>query len=131
VGFRGDAYPVVILTPEGREVMRGERTARVLLPRAVVPLSAPRRRKSPAIEEPDGPWGSREESLFQELRACRQQLARASGTPAYVVAHDRTLRDLARLRPLDVDGLREAHGLGPAKIARYGDALLEVIARCR
>jgi len=134
VGFRGDDYPVVILTPEGREVMLGERSARVLLPRAVVPpASAGRRRKAPGSGKPDeaeGPWGPREESLFQELRACRQEIAREAGTPAYVVAHDRTLRDLARLRPCDIDGLREAHGLGPAKIARYGDAFLEVIARC-
>jgi ATP-dependent DNA helicase RecQ len=129
VSFRGDEYPVVVLTPAGREVMTGARSARILLPRRVE-ATAPRAAKRAAVPTDEGPWGEREETLFQELRACRQELARGLGKPAYVVAHDRTLRDLARQRPSSIEALGEAHGLGPAKISRYGDALLEVIARC-
>jgi ATP-dependent DNA helicase RecQ len=136
VGFGGDAYPVALLTPEGRRVMTGERPARVLLPRHHEPSSAaPRRARTRVSDravaaESEAAWGEREEALFQELRACRQELARRAGKPAYVIAHDRTLRDLARLRPGSRDALADAHGLGPAKIARYGEAFLAVIARC-
>jgi ATP-dependent DNA helicase RecQ len=141
VGFRGEDYPVVLLTPEGRRVMKGERPARILLPRhQEVRTAAPRRPRARPPErgagqkavagESDAAWGEREEALFQELRACRQELARRAGKPAYVIAHDRTLRDLARLRPASSDALACAHGLGPAKIARYGEAFLAVIARC-
>ena len=135
VGFGGDAYPVALLTPEGRRVMTGERPARVLLPRHHEPSSAaPRRARTRVSDraiaaESEAAWGEREEALFQELRACRQELARQAGKPAYVIAHDRTLRDLARLRPGSSDALADAHGLGPAKIARYGEAFLAVIAR--
>jgi ATP-dependent DNA helicase RecQ len=135
VGFRGDERPVVLLTPAGHDVMAGRRPARVLLPREVGgrPAAGGRARRgarpSGRDGEPDAPWGENEEGLFQALRACRQELARAAGVPAYLVAHDRTLRDLARLRPRSAEALGEVYGLGSAKIARFGAAFLEVIAR--
>ena len=86
-------------------------------------------RPRPAVSVAD--WQPADEALFQALRACRQELARSGGVPAYVVAHDRTLHDLALLRPRTLDDLGLAHGLGPTKIARYGAAFLEVIAESR
>ena len=56
-------------------------------------------------------------------------MARAAGVPPYVVATDRTLRDIAALRPATAAELEQAHGIGPAKVARYGDGLLEVVRR--
>ena len=49
------------------------------------------------------------------------------GVPPYVVASDRALRDVARLRPTNFDALQMANGIGPAKAARYGDGLLGVV----
>jgi ATP-dependent DNA helicase RecQ len=49
--------------------------------------------------------------------------------PAFVVASDRTLRDVALLRPRTPDELQLAHGIGPAKAERYGARLLAVVAR--
>ncbi len=70
-----------------------------------------------------------EESLFQALRAQRQQIARREGVPAYVVAHDRSLRDIARLAPKTLAELQLAHGMGPAKARRYGGELLDAVRR--
>ena len=47
--------------------------------------------------------------------------------PPYVVASDRTLRDIANLRPRNADELALAHGIGPAKLERYGPGLLAVV----
>ena len=131
VGFRGEDRPVVELTAAGREVMTGQRPPRVLLPREVRrgPAVANRASRIARVPEPDGPWGEAEEALFQALRARRHELASAARVPAYVIAHDRTLRDLARLRPRTADALGDVYGLGAAKIARSGEAFLEVIAR--
>ena len=137
VGFRGDERPVAVLTLAGHEVMTDRRPARILLPHEAPPQPMAPRRSRPGAPSgrktrapaPDGSWDENEEALFQALRACRQELARARGVPAYVIAHDRTLRDLAHLRPRTVKGLSDAHGLGPAKIARHGNAFLEVIAQ--
>jgi ATP-dependent DNA helicase RecQ len=131
VGFRGEERPIVELTAAGREVMTGQRPPRVLLPREVRrgPAGASRGSRIARAPEPDGPWGEAEEALFQALRARRHELASAARVPAYVIAHDRTLRDLARLRPSSADALGDVYGLGAAKIARSGKAFLEVIAR--
>jgi ATP-dependent DNA helicase RecQ len=68
-------------------------------------------------------------SLFEALRRWRLERARAESVPPYVVASDRTLRDVARLRPGDRSQLEQAHGIGPAKGERYGAELLAVVLR--
>jgi ATP-dependent DNA helicase RecQ len=68
-----------------------------------------------------------ERALFDALRAHRLELAREQGVPPYVIAHDRTLRDLARQRPDTPEALLLVDGVGPAKAKRYGEAWLAVI----
>ena len=48
--------------------------------------------------------------------------------PAYVVATDAMLDELASARPLDRDALLEVRGMGPARSDRYGEALLGMIS---
>lgn len=66
-------------------------------------------------------------ALFEELRALRKQLADEEGKPAYIIFNDRTLHELAEERPLSLDEMRGITGIGPTKLARYGEAFLEVI----
>jgi ATP-dependent DNA helicase RecQ len=66
--------------------------------------------------------------LVAELKAWRARRAREDGVPAFVVLHDATLHDLAARRPVSPAGLAAVKGLGPAKLERYGDELLEVLA---
>jgi len=68
------------------------------------------------------------EPLVAELKAWRSQRARADGVPAYVVLHDATLHELAARRPDSEAALAGVKGLGPAKLERYGDELLAVLA---
>ncbi len=67
-------------------------------------------------------------SLVTELRAWRSRRAREDGVPAYVVLHDATLDELAARRPGTSAELAGVKGLGPAKLDRYGDELLAVLA---
>jgi ATP-dependent DNA helicase RecQ len=67
-------------------------------------------------------------TLVAELRAWRTQRAREDGVPAYVVLHDATLQELAARRPGSEAELAGVKGLGPAKLARYGGELLDVLA---
>jgi ATP-dependent DNA helicase RecQ len=66
--------------------------------------------------------------LFDTLRQWRGQTAREQGVPAYVILHDRNLQELATRRPASIDELLSVPGIGAAKAARYGTALLELIA---
>jgi ATP-dependent DNA helicase RecQ len=67
--------------------------------------------------------------LFEALRAHRLVVARAESVPPFVVASDRTLRDMARIRPLTESALLAVHGMGPVKAARYGAGFLSVLQR--
>jgi DNA helicase-2/ATP-dependent DNA helicase PcrA len=67
----------------------------------------------------------------EALRAWRATTARASGVPAYVILHDSTLAGLAATLPSTPSDLQQLPGLGPVKVARYGRALLEVLAPYR
>ena len=130
VDFQGGDRPVVIVTQEGRAVIHAERPARMLLPSKRV-VAAPRpastggrgRSRAPAADELD----DRARELFEALRAYRIETARQQKVPPYVVASDRTLRDIATLRPETLQALEMAHGIGPAKVEKYGEALLAVV----
>jgi ATP-dependent DNA helicase RecQ len=126
VDFTSGDRPMVRLTSAGRAVMKAERPARLLLPAAAAsPRPAPRNRKvvSPL---PDRPV---DETLFEALRRHRLRLAREQGVPPYVVAGDRTLREIAATRPGTLEELGALYGIGPAKAEKYGPGLLEVVAR--
>jgi ATP-dependent DNA helicase RecQ len=130
VDFTSGDKPMVELTLAGRAVMKDERPARLVLPRERVagPLSRPggsRRRGSRVAGESLSPEA---EVVFESLRRLRLELAREEGVPAYVVASDRTLRELASLRPRDERALLEIHGIGPAKAERYGRRFLDAVA---
>jgi ATP-dependent DNA helicase RecQ len=67
-------------------------------------------------------------ALAAELRAWRVRRAREDAVPAYVVLQDATIDELAARRPRSQGELASVKGLGPAKLERYGDELLELLA---
>jgi DNA helicase II / ATP-dependent DNA helicase PcrA len=66
--------------------------------------------------------------VAEALRAWRRKRAEADGVPAYVVFNDRTLAALAERRPRSRGELLAVEGIGPAKLDRYGDELLGLLA---
>ena len=67
------------------------------------------------------------EASFAALRAWRLERARADAVPPYVVFHDRTLAEIARVQPSGRAGLAAIAGVGPAKLERYADEVLAVL----
>jgi superfamily II DNA helicase RecQ/chemotaxis methyl-accepting protein methylase len=129
VDFEGGERPVVKLTAEGAAVMRGEKPARLLLPperrpggrgAAAPPAGGKRRRRRRRRRRARRALAR---GLFEALRAWRLERARAESVPPYVVASDRTLRDIAAQRPRNREALQQCHGIGPAKAERYGEVL--------
>jgi ATP-dependent DNA helicase RecQ len=114
-----DEYPILKLNPQSWQVMRGDLEAklRVLAKRS-------RSKKTRTDEES---WDGVDRELFEELRRWRREAAEARGWPPFAVFGDKTLRDLARIRPSSRDALLEVNGIGAAKQDAFGEELLAVI----
>jgi ATP-dependent DNA helicase RecQ len=67
-------------------------------------------------------------ALFQRLREWRSAVARTEGIAAFMVFHDRTLNELAARKPADRSQLEAVPGIGPSKLDRYGEALLQILS---
>jgi ATP-dependent DNA helicase RecQ len=113
------------LTENGEDILRGRKTflLRADPPREKSLAKATRK----ARESDDAPSGSGK--IFEALRKLRRELAQDQGLAAYMVFADRTLLEMAEHRPATLEDLRAIHGVGERKIALYGDAFLEAIAR--
>jgi DNA helicase II / ATP-dependent DNA helicase PcrA len=70
---------------------------------------------------------SYDEELFERLRTWRKQRADEEKVPAFVVFTDATLQLIAEERPTSPTALLRISGVGPAKLERYGESLLEVV----
>lgn len=122
-------HPVPYLTQAGGAAMKGDASLRFVLPRELRGPSSKRRARAERGERTSSaPLDPNEHALFEKLRARRAEIAKASSVPAYVVAHDRTLADMAHKRPLTREALLCVHGMGPARVEQYGERFLEVLA---
>src|SRR6185436_9857309 len=113
----GDEYPILRLGPRAREVLKGY--AEVKLRQSSIrkkdaPAAAARSR-TPA-DMADGPY---DRQLFEALRSWRRDEAQERGVPPYIIFSDRTLRELARLRPTTLYELRDVYGIGEAKLEAF------------
>jgi hypothetical protein len=70
-----------------------------------------------------------DDALFEALRAWRARIAAESGVPAYLVFHDRHLQVLAGRKPRSSRELAACPGVGPTKLERYADDLLDLISQ--
>ena len=74
---------------------------------------------------------SDEEALFVALKALRRRIADARNMPAYIVFSDATLIAMAEARPKSDDELLAIPGVGPRKLAAYGEAFLALLRERR
>ena len=69
-----------------------------------------------------------EESLFQKLRELRRTIAQEIGKPPYIVFSDKTLRDMARIKPVTDAQFLAVNGVGQHKLDLYGQRFMQAIA---
>jgi len=118
-------YPVLTLSSQGLGLLKddgscpGLKLARQRRPRKDAPRAASR------IEAEA--WQDVDRHLFERLRGVRLEIARSRGVPPYVIFHDTTLREMARVRPQSRDALLTVRGVGARKADDLGDVFLEAI----
>jgi ATP-dependent DNA helicase RecQ len=120
------AYGALRLTDAARPVLKGE--AALMLRKQVARSRGSKSSMSGRRTTTEAPLAESDSTLFDALRAWRAGLAREQGVPAYVILHDKTLRELATRRPANLDDLLGVPGIGQAKADRYGEALLRLMA---
>ncbi len=130
VDFTTGDRPLVLLTPAGKSVLFAQGPVRLLLPpeqRASNRSRVAGRSRGIRRPPPQPVNDPASAALFEALRGRRLELARTAKVPPYVVASDRTLHELAEMRPVSIAELEAVYGIGPAKAAKYGAEWLAVI----
>jgi ATP-dependent DNA helicase RecQ len=120
-----DAFPVVMLSESGVELMKDPSThPDLVLARQRRPVKG-RVEKRSRIEADS--WQDVDRDLFERLRTVRLEIARARGVPPYVIFHDTTLREMARVRPTTMGELHGIRGIGARKAEDLGETFLAAI----
>ncbi|HEY7024188.1 MAG TPA: 3'-5' exonuclease, partial [Candidatus Limnocylindrales bacterium] len=82
----------------------------------------------PSVDGPRPRSDSSSGALLEALQLWRRDRAKQDGMPAYVIAHDSTLYDIASAKPTNLAALRRVKGMGPVKVDQYGAEILAVVA---
>jgi ATP-dependent DNA helicase RecQ len=112
------------LTEKSWPVLKG--TQQVQLRKDPHPIKSKKsvRPSSPTVLEFEN---EQEMQLFEKLRLLRLEIARKLGLPPYVVFHDKTLKEMAILKPQSRTAMLQVTGIGEVKLERYGERFLDVI----
>jgi RecQ family ATP-dependent DNA helicase len=128
-------YRKVTLTQEGHKLKANTAVDILLTDRAGEdePVKAKPRKSArtkppdPVRREPDPVALSPQQTeLEKTLRAWRLAEARKLGQPAFCVFSDRTLRAIVLARPATPGELLAVEGIGPAKVEKFGPAVLQI-----
>ncbi len=121
---REGEFSTLSLTDSGKRILRGEVT-----PMLAKPLVAKKKKeiRVKQKEKRGKDWAGVDEGLFELLRRRRAELAQKRGVPAYVIFGDRSLKDMAALKPLTREDFAAVFGVGEHKLKVYSEAFLSVI----
>ncbi len=122
-----EQYGAVKLTSEYHSVMRGEREVRLRKDPKPTKKAKLRADKKTAAESAT----PEEEMLFSALRELRLRIAKEADVPPFVIFHDSTLREMARVRPRSLSEFSTISGVGRRKLERYGEAFISAIQSFR
>jgi ATP-dependent DNA helicase RecQ len=117
------SYPTIVLAEDSGTVLSGARKVEL---RKEAERSSSSKNSATRKAVSDLPVEARD--LFERLREWRAAEAKEQAVPAYIVFNDATLRELAVARPASIEALGGITGVGQAKLERYGEALLGVLA---
>ncbi len=113
-----DRFGALRMTDAARPILRGE--AEITLRRDSVLRAAPAPLVRAQVSDENA-------ALLAALKAKRRELAEAAGVPAYVIFADKTLIEMAELRPQTLDAMMQVNGIGARKLESFGAIFLTVI----
>jgi ATP-dependent DNA helicase RecQ len=118
-------YGGLSITPKGGLLLKGQES--FFYRPALKAASGGGARRSKASADISRELTPEQGQLFERLRALRAGLAAQGNVPAYVVFADKSLRDMVEKMPKTLEDMLDVHGVGEAKLKRFGDAFLAEI----
>lgn len=112
------------ITPLSKAVLKGERT--IELSKFVSPQEKKARDQ---IKKVRIDVSNPDQILLEHLKTWRSGIARKQKVPAYVVLHDKSLLQIASLKPTTNEKLLSVDGIGNVKLEKYGKAIISLVAR--
>jgi ATP-dependent DNA helicase RecQ len=121
---REGEFSTLALTESGRELLRGK-----MAPVLMKPLAGAKKKEiaQKGRQKKEKEWAEVDQELFQVLRRKRGELARKQGVPAFVIFGDRSLRDMAMIKPATREAFAAIYGVGDRKLRAYAEAFIETI----
>lgn len=114
-------HNVISISKQGRNFLKN----RPAIALRVLPKKHKAKRAAKRTEvEFDHP---QDNELFLHLKAVRLRLANAQDVPPYIIFHDRTLKEMASLKPKTLEEMTYLNGVGQTKLALYGETFIEQI----
>ncbi len=118
-------YGTLALTDASGDVLAGKRQ----VPLRREPPRVPKARsEKPVRSVVTAELSTPAAGVFERLRAWRAGAAKEQAVPAYVIFHDATLRQIAADSPSTLADLSNVSGVGEAKLAKYGQQILDLLA---
>ena len=124
-----DQYSALKLTAAARAVLTGKQRVQLREWRKAEKVSKKARGSGGGAVGPGGPADLSADDLpvFETLREWRRAMAAEHGVPAYVIFHDATLKEIARVRPGTVRELGGISGVGAKKLDAYGAEIIALV----
>ncbi|WP_461208536.1 DNA helicase RecQ [Desulfocurvus sp. DL9XJH121] len=119
-----ERWGALTLNEDSWAVLRGEREVR-LRTDPTLPRAASAKRGKAAAAAPED---AEARALFDALRELRLSISKERSVPPYAIFPDRTLMEMVRYRPEDLDGLGLLSGVGRVKLQRFGQAFVDALA---
>lgn len=109
-------YPQIRLNGRSAELLKEKKQLSMKMPREKKPVI----KKDMNITADD--------FLFSELKKLRSDIASREGVPAYIVFADSALKDMCRIKPVDIPHFLAVSGVGNVKAEKYGREFCSLIA---
>jgi len=124
VGTTTEGYGVLKLTQKAWPLLKRSETPQTVMLRKLRKPSKTKKKKASASMQALPP---QDQPLFEALRALRTKLAKEQNVPPYVIFPDKTLTEMAIVKPVTEGQMLDISGVGETKLSRYGKVFLNAI----
>ena len=110
------------ITDQGRLFLKNK--ASIMLSKYTGKTTSTRSRKAKAESLVTTPEGK---ELYKALKQTRLEIAKGLNIPPYMIFHDKSLLEMSEKKPTSYEDMRNISGVGESKLAKFGEAFMNVI----